>query len=110
MRVSKDIRIIVHRTSASLLLCYVDHHDEAYRWAERRRIETHPKTSAVQLVEVLKTVKEIPFPGMSRVEQPALAKTKSLLFGGITQQPRRDRHETGPTGRGCRPAVTASAP
>lgn len=62
VRVSKDIRIIVHRTSTSLLLCYVDHHDEAYRWAERRRIETHPKTGAAQLIEVRETVKEITVP------------------------------------------------
>lgn len=38
VRVSSDIRLIVHRTPESLLLCYVDHHDDAYRWAERRKI------------------------------------------------------------------------
>src|SRR5262245_14943176 len=38
VRVSRDIRLIVHRTAASLLLCYVDHHDNAYRWAERRAV------------------------------------------------------------------------
>ena len=31
VRVSRDIRLIVHRTESSLLLCYVGHHDEAYR-------------------------------------------------------------------------------
>ena len=31
VRVSRDIRLIVHKTDASLLLCYVDHHDKAYR-------------------------------------------------------------------------------
>lgn len=45
-RVSADIRIIMHRTAGSLLLCYVDHHDKAYAWAERRKLETHPKTGA----------------------------------------------------------------
>ena len=30
IRVSRDIRIIVHRTGTSLLLCYVNHHDDAY--------------------------------------------------------------------------------
>lgn len=30
VRVSSDLRIIVHKTDASLLLCYVDHHDRAY--------------------------------------------------------------------------------
>ena len=29
VRVNKDVRIIVHKTAASLLLCYVDHHDDA---------------------------------------------------------------------------------
>src|SRR4030095_8445681 len=37
IRVSRDVRLIIHKTEASLLLCYVDHHDEAYRWAERRK-------------------------------------------------------------------------
>ena len=45
-RASSDIRIIVHKTPGSLLLCYVDHHDQAYDWAERRKLETHPKTGA----------------------------------------------------------------
>ena len=39
VRVSSDIRLIVHKTAASLLLCYVDHHDKAYSWAERRKLD-----------------------------------------------------------------------
>src|SRR5712672_3069718 len=62
VRVSSDIRLIVHKTTASLLLCYVDHHDNAYDWAERRKLETHPKTGAAQLVEIRETVKEIVVP------------------------------------------------
>jgi hypothetical protein len=62
IRVSRDLRIIVHRTGTSLLLCYVNHHDEAYHWAERRRLETHPKTGAAQLVEVRERVQEITVP------------------------------------------------
>jgi hypothetical protein len=52
VRVSRDIRLIVHRTRSSLLLCYVGHHDPAYAWAERRKLETHPKTGAAQMVEI----------------------------------------------------------
>ncbi len=44
VRVGSDLRLIVHKTPASLLLAYVGHHDNAYQWAERRRLETHPKT------------------------------------------------------------------
>ena len=33
VRVSRDIRLIVHRTASSFLLCYVDHHDSPpARW------------------------------------------------------------------------------
>lgn len=62
VRVSTDIRLIVHRTPTSLMLCYVDHHDAAYRWAERRKIERHPTTGAAQLVEVRESVREIVIP------------------------------------------------
>jgi mRNA-degrading endonuclease RelE of RelBE toxin-antitoxin system len=62
VRVSSDIRLIVHKTEASLLLCYVDHHDKSYDWAERRKLETHPQTGAAQLVEIRETVQEIVVP------------------------------------------------
>jgi hypothetical protein len=60
-RVNRDIRIIIHKTAQSLLLAYVDHHDDAYKWAERRRIEAHPKTGAIQIVEVRERVEEIAY-------------------------------------------------
>ncbi len=71
IRVSSDIRLIVHRTESSLLLCYVDHHDAAYRWAERRKLEAHPKTGAAQLVEIRETVREIEVPTYVEVERAA---------------------------------------
>jgi mRNA-degrading endonuclease RelE of RelBE toxin-antitoxin system len=74
VRVSQDIRIIVHKTDADLLLCYVGHHDDAYGWAERRRIERHPRTGAAQLVRIRETVKEITIPKYVEVEEPALPK------------------------------------
>ena len=52
IRVGSDIRLIVHRMAESFLLCYVDHHDRAYSWAERRKLAVHPKTGAAQWVEV----------------------------------------------------------
>ena len=52
VRVSGDIHLIVHKTTDSLLLCYVDHHDKAYTWAERRKLDVHPTTGAAQLGSV----------------------------------------------------------
>ena len=80
VRVSRDIRLIVHRTVKSLLLCFVGHHDAAYRWAERRRLETHPRTGAAQLVEIRETVREIEVPRYVEAEA-------------------RDGHVTAATGR-----------
>ena len=84
VRVSDDIRLIVHRSKASLLLCYVGHHDKAYDWAERRRLETHPKTGAAQLVEIRETVQEILIP--TYVEAPKPIPAKAPLFAGISDE------------------------
>ena len=83
IRVSRDVRLIVHRTGTSLLLCYVNHHDEAYQWAERRKVETHPKTGAAQLVEIRERVQEITVPKYVEVEaKPA---RKQQLFSGVSE-------------------------
>lgn len=62
VRSNRDIRVIVHNTVASFLVCYVNHHDDAYKWAERRRIDTHPRTGAAQIVEVRERIEEIAVP------------------------------------------------
>jgi hypothetical protein len=84
VRVSRDIRLIVHKSAASLLLCYVDHHDAAYQWAERRKLETHPRTGAAQLVEIRETVREITVPRYVEGEKPARA--KPALFAHVSQE------------------------
>ena len=80
IRVNLDVRMIVHRTEGSLLLCYVGHHDQAYAWAERRKLETHPKTGAAQLVEIRETVQEIVVPKYVEVAQP-----KPALFAHVSE-------------------------
>ena len=74
VRAGRDIRIILHRSRASLLLCYVAHHDAAYHWAERRKLETHPRTGAAQLVEIRERVEEVLVPA-----------SKPLLFASLTE-------------------------
>ncbi|WGJ16368.1 UvrD-helicase domain-containing protein [Methylocapsa sp. D3K7] len=87
VRASSDIRLIVHRSDASLLLCYVGHHDDAYDWAERRKLETHPKTGAAQLVEIRETVKEIFVPVFVQTEvasAPQPSHPKSCIFADMS--------------------------
>lgn len=81
VRVGSNIRLIVHRNESNLLLCYVAHHDKAYHWAERRKLETHPKTGAAQLVEVRESIQEIFIPKYLEVEKPL--QPKSLIFAGL---------------------------
>ena len=73
IRANRDIRVIVHKTADSFLICYTDHHDDAYIWAERRRIETHPKTGAAQIVEVRERVEEIAVPAYAAPEPQVVA-------------------------------------
>ncbi len=94
MRVSRDIRLIVHKSDDCLLLCYVDHHDKAYAWAERRKLETHPKTGAAQLVEIRETVKEVVVPVYVEEEQAPVSappifdhvSTEDLLAYGVPEE------------------------
>jgi hypothetical protein len=57
-RVSQDLRLVLHKDGAHTLLAYVGHHDDAYHWAERRRVAPHERTGAMQLVQVVERTVE----------------------------------------------------
>jgi mRNA-degrading endonuclease RelE of RelBE toxin-antitoxin system len=84
IRVTDDIRLIVHKTDSCLLLCYAGHHDNAYRWAEKRRLDIHPKTGAAQIVEIRETVQEIVVPKYVDISQTE--NHKPFLFKEITDE------------------------
>ncbi|WP_165603817.1 3'-5' exonuclease [Planctopirus hydrillae] len=50
-RITQDLRTILHQSNGMLTLLYAGHHEDAYRWAERRRMENHPVTGTLQIVE-----------------------------------------------------------
>jgi len=54
VRIDQDWRGIVFRPERGDLyvLLHVDHHDDAYRWAERRKMAVNPATGALQLVSL----------------------------------------------------------
>ena len=83
VRVSRDVRIIVHRVGKNLMLCYVDHHNNAYQWAKRHRLETHPKTGAAQLIELRKKIQKITVP--SYAASPQEVSPKPPLLTGISE-------------------------
>ena len=79
VRVSRDLRLIVHKTESSFLLCYADHHDRAYQWAERRRLETHPSTGAAQWVEIRQVVERT----VASLRRGSSSPVKLALFGSV---------------------------
>ena len=84
VRVGSDVRLIVHKTDNSILLCYADHHDKAYQWAERRRLETHPTTGAAQWVEIReRVVEQLALP---QSEPVTVVSTKPRLFDKVDDE------------------------
>jgi hypothetical protein len=81
VRANSDVRLIVHKTQASLLLAYVGHHDAAYAWAERRRIEAHPRTGAIQIVELRERVEQVAPPRDSAATAPTRAPALFATLG-----------------------------
>ena len=83
-RVNRDIRIIFHQQGENATLCYVAHHDDAYDWAQKRKLEAHPRTGAAQLVEIRETVEEVRVPHYVQVIEPL--PPKPPLFGRVSDE------------------------
>jgi len=84
VRIDLDWRGIIFRSPGDdvFVLLYVDHHDDAYRWAENRKIQINPVTGAMQLV-VLDEVHEAPVPAPA---QPATKIAEPALFDSLSNK------------------------
>jgi len=71
IRVDDTYRGIVVRQSEVYLLLWVDHHDEAYQWAARKRCEVNPNTGSLQVFDV------------QTVSEPIAAHSQPLLFSAF---------------------------
>ena len=71
VRLDRDWRGIVFKPSSGdvYVLLYIDHHDEAYRWAENRKLTINPVTGAMQMVRVESIAEAAP----TVISQPASA-------------------------------------
>lgn len=58
-RVNIDIRAIIYKEGETFCLLYVDKHDLAYKWAERRSVKKHDMTGAFQVTLAVENVQEI---------------------------------------------------
>jgi superfamily I DNA/RNA helicase len=52
-RIDQAYRAVVAKPNPNVyVLMWVDHHDDAYRWAERKQLSVNPETGAVQIWDV----------------------------------------------------------
>ena len=71
-RVSRSLRAAIHRVGDKNILLYVGQHDDVYNWAERRRVENHPQTGSLQIIEsVQEEPAETEKPVSAGPEEPA---------------------------------------
>ncbi len=85
VRIDDAYRGIVVRQPETgvFLLLWVDHHDEAYNWAARKRCQVNPETGAIQVFDVQTVVEKA---GASeRVSLFAAAKEEELLKLGVPE-------------------------
>lgn len=91
VRIDQDWRGIVFKPEKGdlYILLHVDHHDDAYRWAERRKLAVNPVTGALQVLN-LETV-EVIEPVEKRVSPVAVGVIPASselvpLFGRIADE------------------------
>ncbi|MBP3752112.1 MAG: ATP-dependent helicase [Pyramidobacter sp.] len=77
LRVNQNYRIILHKDGDYCTLLYVDKHDAAYSWAERRTAAVNEKTGDFQLYVVKEQDVELSSP---------LSKPTEALFGAYTDE------------------------
>ena len=90
VRLDRDWRGIVFKPSSGdvYVLLYVDHHDEAYRWAEKRRLAINPVTGAMQMVVLESVVEATPLaPVKADYEPPAsMEEAAAPIFAALSDR------------------------
>jgi superfamily I DNA/RNA helicase len=78
VRLDRDLRGIVFKpnTGDVYVLLYVDHHDQAYRWAENRKLAINPVTGAMQLVVLESITEAVPATAQVPVSAPSVSTAK----------------------------------
>lgn len=86
VRIDDTYRGIVVREQDTgvYLLLWVDHHDEAYDWAARKRCEVNPKTGAVQIFDVQTVTEEVSVPADASLFKEAT--NEQLLELGVPEE------------------------
>lgn len=58
VRLDDTYRLILSQQANSYILLWVDHHDRAYEWANKRRLDINTSSKMLELVEIRNTQEE----------------------------------------------------
>lgn len=94
VRLDRDWRGIVFKPDSGdvYVLLYVAHHDDAYRWAENRKLTINPVTGAMQMVTLEQVVERVQQPpsfehgSSASSAQSTLTSEASPLFGALADK------------------------
>jgi hypothetical protein len=110
VRIDQDWRGIVFKPPAGdvYVLMYVDHHDDAYRWAEGRRVAVNPTTGALQVFAVESLVEPAleqarlaaPRPAVEPQTHPMEPPQTGDVCCAVRCRPAEHRHPSGAPGAG----------
>ena len=74
VRIDQEYRGIVLKPESGdvYVLLWVDHHDEAYAWANKRICSIHPETGSLQVLSVSEKQEDIVFSKQNAIAKPGL--------------------------------------
>ena len=90
IRGNQDVRIILAAAEKEdlYLMLYVDHHEPAYNWAAKRKVEINPNTGSLQVFTVDESAEQIAPTQPAAPEQPGLfdaIRDRQLLQLGVPE-------------------------
>lgn len=91
IRANQDVRIILAAAEKEnlYLMLYVDHHEQAYAWAAKRKVEINPNTGSLQMFTVEEQYQQDQSNQAAQVPQPGLfdaIRDRQLLQLGVPEE------------------------
>jgi mRNA-degrading endonuclease RelE of RelBE toxin-antitoxin system/thymidine kinase len=58
-KVNRDLRVILYKDCDTWLFLHIDHHDNAYKWAEKKLISRNKITGEFQIVNLIENIQQV---------------------------------------------------
>ena len=86
LRLDKNFRAIAFETASDIIFVHVNAHDEAYRWAEGKRLKLDAKANRIRIVEEIENIQEQKSTNGIRSDLFSAIKDKTLISLGVAEE------------------------